>query len=171
MTIFTITLKASQTPQRVGTPVSIAVEVRNVSDQPVWIVGVVDGSEEGIRYPRYSPQVTLAGEVVARPPAPEDPLVGPLRLVDFRRLKAGEAFDPTARSSGAAYLPISTFSNFLAVQPGRYQFSLVLSTESQSPEQWLGRFGQDAERAGVLERIAIVPRQTIRSNLLEVQFT
>ena len=52
---------------------------------------------------------------------------------------------------------------------GEFEFSLILSTQSQYPEQWLGSFGQDAERSAVLERIAQVPRLTVRSNVLEVE--
>lgn len=145
------------------------ITVRNLSQQSVWIVGVVDGSEDAIRYPHYLPQISMAGQVIAEPPPPEDPLVGPLRLVDFRLLAPDEAFDPTSPHLGAAYLPISTFSNFRPAVPGRYELTVVLSTESQYPEQWLGYFGQDAERSAVLERIAQVPRLTVRSNVLEVE--
>jgi hypothetical protein len=84
-------------------------------------------------------------------------------------LAPDEAFDPTNPHPGAVFLPISTFSNFRPAVPGRYEFSLILSTQSQYPEQWLGSFGQDAERSAVLERIAQVPRLTIRSNVLEVE--
>jgi hypothetical protein len=167
--VFAVTLSGPKEPQRVGAPIPIAIIVHNVSQQSVWIVGVVDGSEDGSRYPHYLPQITLAGQVVAQPPPPEDPLVGPLRLADFRLLAPGDAFDPTSPYLGGAYLPISTFSNFRPAIPGRYAFSVVLSTESQQPEQWLGRFGQDAERSAVLERLARVPRLTSRSNVLEVE--
>jgi hypothetical protein len=45
----------------------------------------------------------------------------------------------------------------------------VLSTESSQPEEWLGRFGQEAERSAVLELVARVPRLTVTSNALEVE--
>jgi len=169
MAIFEIALRGPNEQARVGVQISIQVEVRNVSQQPAWIVGVIDGSEEGIRYPHYLPEVWRAGQMVADLPVPEDPLVGPLRMEDFRLLAPGETFDPTVRSGGAAYLPISTFRNFFPLKAGVYQFSLTLSTESQSTEQWLGRFRQDIDRAAVLERIALIPRQTVRSNVLEVE--
>jgi len=162
-------LRSPVEEQSVGMPIPIKIEVRNLSQQSVWVVGVVDGSEDAIRYPHYLPQIVVAGQVVAEPPPPEDPLVGPLRLVDFRLLAPCEAFDPTNPHPGATFLPISTFSNFRPAVPGRYEFSLILSTQSQYPEQWLGSFGQDAQRSAVLERIAQVPRFTIRSNVLEVE--
>lgn len=164
-----IMLRSPEEKQGVGMPIPIKIEVRNLSQQSVWVVGVVDGSEDAIRYPHYLPRIAVAGQVVAERPPPEDPLVGPLRLADFRLLAPGEAFDPTNPHPGAAFLPISTFSNFRPVVQGRFEFSLVLSTQSQNPEQWLGYFGQDAERSAVLERIAQVPRLTIRSNVLKVE--
>jgi hypothetical protein len=167
--VLAVTLQGPKEPQRVALPIPIKIEVRNLSQRSVWVVGVVDGSEQGIRYPHYVPQIALGGQVVAEPPPPEDPLVGPLRLVDFRLLGPGEVFDPTRPHLGATFLPISTFSNFQPGVPGRYRFTLILSMESQYPEQWLGYFGQDAERPAVLERIAQVPRLTVRSNELEVE--
>lgn len=164
-----IMLLSPEEKQGVGMPIPINIEVRNRSRRSVWIVGVVDGAETAIRYPHYLPQIAMAGQVIAEPPPPEDPLVGPLRLADFRLLARDEAFDPTKPQAGAVVLPITTFSNFRPVVPGRYEFSLTLSTQSQYPEQWLGSFGQDAERSAVLERVAQVPRITIRSNVLEVE--
>jgi hypothetical protein len=145
--------------------VDVRVEVRNTSAADVWMVGVVDGSEHGVRYPYYRPSVELEGAVVSEPAAPEDPLVGPLRTVDFRRLAPGEAFDPTRRDGGAAYLPLATFATFAPSEPGRYRYALTLSTESGDPAEWLGRFNQDAEREAVLELIARVPRITVTSAL------
>jgi len=165
-----LVLRAPAGPQPVGQPVPVVVEVRNASGGDVWMVGVIDGSEEGVRYPRYRPSVSRGGAVVAAPPPPEDPLVGPLHEADFRRLGPGEGFDPTRGEGGAAYLPLSTFASFRPAQPGAYRYELTLSTESAQPEEWLGRFGQDPDRAVVLDLIARVPRVTVTSHLeVEVQ--
>jgi hypothetical protein len=155
-------------PQPVGRAVGVEVEVRNLGTEEVWIVGVVSGSEERVRYPHYLPSVTRDLEVVAKPPPPEDPLVGPLRVADFRRLAPGEGFDPTRRD-GAAYLPLSTFTSFRPTEPGVYRYTLTLSTESQEPEEWLGRFGQEAEREAVLDLVTLIPRLTIKSDPLVVE--
>jgi len=144
----------------VGQPVEVRVTIRNASDHGIWMVGVVDGSEGGVRFPRYTPSVKLDGRVVAAPPPPEDPLVGPLRVVDFHRLDPGESFDPTRPSHGASYLPLSTFANFTPSKQGNYRFELALSTESD-PERWLGRFNQEDDRASVLELIEKVPSLTV----------
>jgi hypothetical protein len=142
---------------RVGQPVDLRVQIHNVSDHSIWMVGVVDGSEGGVRFPRYAPEVKFDGRVVAAPPPQEDPLVGPLRVEDFHKLDPGESFDPTQPSHGAAYLPLSTFANFVPSKQGKYRFELTLLTESDSPERWLGRFNQEDIRASVLELIEEVP--------------
>jgi len=141
------------------------VEVRNAGPGDVWMVGVLDGSEDGVRYPHYRPSVTRDGVTVVEPRAPEDPLVGPLRVADFQRLRPGGAFDPTRRDGAAAYLPLFTFASFCPSERGDYRYTLTLSTESGRPEEWLGRFGQEA----VLDLVARVPRLTVTSNALEVE--
>ncbi|NGO11871.1 hypothetical protein G5C60_30785, partial [Streptomyces sp. HC44] len=72
-------------PQPVGRPAQVRVEIRNTGDRDLWIAGVLDGSESGLRYPHYLPVVTRAGDdtMVARPAPPEDPLVGPLHASDL----------------------------------------------------------------------------------------
>jgi hypothetical protein len=162
-------LRGPEGPCFVGQPVAVRIEIRNDGAEDLWMVGVVDGSEEGVRYPHYRPAVTRDGDVVGKPPPPEDPLVGPLRTTDFRCLGPGEAFDPTRPEAGAAYMPLSTFATFRPAEPGIYRYTLVLSTESSQPEEWLGRFGQEAERSAVLELVARVPRLTVTSNALEVE--
>lgn len=157
-----LVLRGPDGPQPVGQAIDVEVTVRNLGAEDVWIVGVVDGSEEGIRYPHYRPSVTRDGAVVAEPPSPEDPLVGPLRIADFRRLDPGKGFDPT-RGESTTYLPLITFASFRPTEPGIYRYTLTLSTESQEPEEWLGRYNQEAEREAVLDLVARVPRLTVTS--------
>jgi hypothetical protein len=161
-----MTLRASGGSHRAGEPASIAVELRNVSERSLWVVGVLSGSEEGLRYPHYRPEVRSGGRVVALPGPPEDPLFGPLRPSDFRLLEPGQAFDPTRREGGAAYRALSTFHAPVLRERGRYELRLSMSTESARPEEWLGRFGQDEVRAEVLARVALVPRVTIAAEPL-----
>ena len=44
-----LVLRGPDAPQPVGGSVDVEVAVRNLGTEAVWIVGVVDGSEEGIR--------------------------------------------------------------------------------------------------------------------------
>jgi hypothetical protein len=150
-----LTLRVPRGPARVGEPVPVGVWVTNVGERPVHVVGVVDGSETGQRFPYYLPAIRT-GDAVVRPGLPEDPLVGPLRRSDVILLNPGDSFDPTS-VDGRAYLPLSTFANFRPVSPGRYTFELTLDTRAPEPARWLGRFGQDAERVAVLAAVRTIP--------------
>jgi hypothetical protein len=160
-----VVLYGPRGPQPTGRPLRIEVRVRNLGGTDAWITGVLDGSEDGIRYPAYRPLVTYKGAIVAQPGPPEDPLVGPLRTADFRRLAPGEEFDPT----GTGYLPLATFANFTPSRSGVHRYTLTLSTKSARAEDWLGRFGQDAERAEVLALVAKVPQCTVTAAPLDVE--
>lgn len=152
-----LVLRAAAGTHSVGEPVPIEVELHNVSDTGVWIVGVLDGSEAGIRFPHYRTAVLFGGHVIAEPWV-EDPLVGPLLESHFCLLPPGEGFDPTD-SGGAASLPLTAFAQFRPAEKGRYQYRLTFSTESAHPEQWFGRFGQrDDEHDVLLDLISRVPR-------------
>ncbi|GIH77604.1 hypothetical protein [Planobispora longispora] len=155
-----IELTAPGGPYPAGKPVPVTVSVVSTSD--VLLVGVLDGSEDGSRYPRYRPTVSLGGRVVAAPPAPEDPLVGPLRLSDFVRLAPGEPYDPCTTRT------LATFETFVPDGPGSYAYELTLDTESDTPEQWLGRVGQ-TDVPEVLTLVREVPRLRITSSPLVVE--
>jgi len=159
-------------PDRVhprGQPAAIEVEVRNVGDADIWMVGVLDGSEGGTRYPQYLPAVMRAGVTVATPGVAEDPLVARLRAADIRRLAPGAAFDPTRPADNAAYHPLSTFAIWTCPHAGEYQYVLGLSTASQAVEQWLGRLGPAEDPEQLRELIAHIPRLMTRSNILTIR--
>lgn len=162
--ILILTLLVADSPVPVGQPVPVAIKLRNISDRPVWVTYVLDGSEERARYPYVRAEVTQDGITVAEPPAAEDPLVSPLRPEDFRLLQPGEAFDPIRPQGIAGHVPLFTFLNFRPEAPGTYEFSVTYSTESPSPENWLGGFGQDDDRDAVLSRIADIPHITLTAS-------
>ncbi len=157
-----VRLTVPSEPQQVGAPVQVSIAVRNISDQPLWIIGVLEGSELGLRYPHYLPQIT------GPQPLPaveiEYDMLAPLRLQDFRRLAAGESFDPTAQQNGEAYLPLYTFTNFRPPAPGRYELRLTLSTESTANEQWMGGWELPGKEQAQ-ERLTLVPRLRVDSNV------
>jgi len=143
----------------VGAPVSIRVALENRSGQAIWVVGVLDGSEAGARFPHYLP--TISGPPgVPEPPPPWCGMLMPLRLQEFQLLQAGKQFDPTQATAEASFVPITIFTNFRASQPGRYSFHLTFSTLSQGDDAWLGAAG-GSEEAAVRRRIAQVPRMQI----------
>jgi hypothetical protein len=159
-----VTLRVGPGTHRVGVPVEVRVEVRNISSAQICMPGVLDGSETGTRLPRYRPSVVRGDEVVAAPPVPEDPLVGPVRPEDFRRLGPGEQFDPTDRSGPGTHLPLSTFTSYRPDRPGRYRYDLVVDTTG-SEDLWMGRFGQEPHRASVVSLLHQVPEVVLTATV------
>lgn len=162
-----LTLSVAQHPAKVGTVLPVHVALKNTSAAPIWIVGVLDGSEGSHRYPHYKPTITTP-QPVAPAEADDCGNVAPLRLVDFRQLAAGESFDPTEALNGAAYLPIQAFVRFTPGIAGRYEIRLQLSTEGEKSEKWLGMLGYPGEEQ-VIERLKTVPRVRVESNTLIVE--
>ena len=150
-------------PQKTGQPIPVSVQVKNISDHPLWLIGVLDGSEAGLRYPHWQPEIITPHPLSEAEPLPLSDMSAPLRAQDFRRLQPGESFDPTAATGEAAYLPITTFQNFRPAVPGRYEFRLTFSTASEEDEEWLGLIGYPGE-AEVLKRLKEVPRLRVKSN-------
>jgi hypothetical protein len=162
--VLQLTLHAAQQIYTVGDTPTIAVRVRNVSTSPLLFVGVLDGSEFGLRYPHYIPEVSGPSDVRSQVEAPD--FTAPLRRTDVRTLQPGEEFDPTDRSGGAAYVQIATFL-YLASAPGRYTVSLTVSTECDTIEPWLGTLPAPRDPV-VPDLIARIPRLTVRSPLLTI---
>jgi hypothetical protein len=166
-TPLSIVLSTPKGVHRVGQPVAVAVAVCNVSESPVQIVGVLDGSETGVRFPHYLPEIKSSVEF--EPPEMEVcGTAAPLRITDFRLLLPKDCFDPAKSAGEASYLPLFTFNNFRPSRAGVYELSLTLSTASERDEQWLGVTGYPGEEK-VLELLKEVPRLTVESNVLIVK--
>jgi hypothetical protein len=156
---------------RIGAPAAIRIEVQNLSHSPIWLVGVVDGSEAGVRFPKWVPHVSGPKGVLAAAESPD--FTSPLRPVDFRRLAPGEHFDPTARTGGAAYFPIAAFER-ITEAAGEYSVALQLDTDAPSPAAWMGTLPDRRPQAGaeadeIARRIREVPRLQVQSNMLLIR--
>jgi hypothetical protein len=152
-----------------GAQAFVTVEVVNVGKEPLWVVGVVDGSETGARYPRWTPVVEGTAPVIG-PEVPD--FTSPLTPADFRRLAPGERFDPTVAVEGARFFPIATFDT-MAETPGRYAIALELDTNSPSNGEWMGTLPDrrpvaERDAARVRELLLLIPRVRIRSNTVDI---
>lgn len=153
--------------QKVGAVVKVSIAVVNVSDRPVWIVGALEGSDIGLRFPHYLPQVngerpSLSGEVEYLD------MAAPLRLEDFHQLSPGQSFDPVVGMNRALNPLLAAFTEFVPPAPGSYEMQLTLSTASENDNEWLGVVeypGKDE----VLRRLAKVPRLRVESNVLRIE--
>ena len=161
-----VVLTVPSVPQNVGVVIPVKIEVRNISSAALWMVGVLDGSEQGYRFPHYRPSIR-SDQPVSPPEMEACGNLAPLRLQEFTHLDPNQSFDPTVSDTGAAYFPIFTFTNFVAPTPGSYHFQLKLSTLSDKDDDWLGMPGYPGE-SDVLERLKNVPRVEVESNVATV---
>lgn len=167
-----LVLLAPPGEHRVGVPLPVGLRLRNRSPEPVAVVGVLDGSEEGVRYPWFRPWVVEGG--VSRPaPVGEDPMVPALRTGDVAVLAPGEEIDPTAAAPGRGWMPLATLAGLVPLRPGPLEIGVTFSTESPREEAWLGRWGQepgsDGDPDAVRELLRTVPRLTIRTEPLRLE--
>lgn len=149
-------------------PRPIAVRVTNVAGEPVWLVGVLDGSESAARYPRWLPIV--AGGPWR--PAERPDFTSPLGVADFRRLGPGESFDPTEPVGGARYFPIAAFGA-ISEEAATYEVALELDTTAADEAAWRGSLPvprpippDQTERVRTL--LQQVPRVRLRSNVVRL---
>lgn len=160
---------SAPSPVRVGEAVAVEVALRNAGPRPVWMVGVVPGSEGGLRLPRYLPRVIAEGTVLAPPAGSRAARLPPLRLRDFRRLEPGETVDPTRGGVEHGWTRLQTFLSFRPQRPGRYVFVVTLCTQAEALEWWLAAVDLADDRDELLARIGDVPRVVVESNRLEVK--
>jgi hypothetical protein len=161
-----IELSSAKGPrQTLEEPPDLSVRLTNVSDRPVWVVGVLPGSE-GLRYPQYVAEIEGPSGPVRRPfPEGLDYARG-LSPEDFVRLDPGESFDP---QQGKSFIPIQQLAWFKPSEPGKYRLQVRFDATEDDPHQWMGHtFVHD--RHEVEKLIDQVPHVKVQSNTLEIEF-
>lgn len=147
--------------------IGISIELRNVSEHPVLIVRALEGSDTGLRFPQYLPEIN--GE---RPPLSDEieflDVVAPLRPKDFHLLSPGQSFNPVAEINPVFNPLLAAFIKFAPRAPGRYQLQMTFSTASESENEWLG-MAEYPDKDEVLRRLIEVPRLQIKSNILSIE--
>lgn len=146
-------------------PLDLLVQITNVSDEPVWVVGVLPGSD-GLRYPQYVAEIEgPSGPVPTALPEGLDYARG-LRPDDFVRLNPGESIDP---QQGKGFIPIQGLAWFKPTEPGTYRLRLRLDATAEDPREWMGHtYIRDRRQVETL--IRQVPKVEVRSNTLEIEF-
>jgi hypothetical protein len=158
-------ISSKGTQQSLEQPLEVSVRITNVSDKPVWVVGVLPGSE-GLRYPQYVAEIEgPSGPVEIRFPEGLDYVPG-LKPEDFVQLAPGESFDP---QHGKGFIPIQQLAWFKPTEPGTYRLRLRFDATAQDSRQWLGHTAV-RDRPRVVMLIEQVPRVEVRSNTLEIEF-
>jgi hypothetical protein len=140
------------------------VAVTNISDQPIWLVGVLPGSDR-LRYPRYIAQIDGPdGPMPSQSPEVLDYAPG-LRVDHFVQLAPGESFDP----QGEGFIPIQQLARLHPQKSGRYRIRLCFDSTATDPREWMGQT-HTQHRSQVEKLIEQVPKVQVWSNQLEIDF-
>ena len=164
-----VTIKAPQAEYKAGERILLQMFIKNVSDKTVRIIGYLDGSDFGWRYPKYTLIVKDAeGKAVPRPPAARCGNTNALGKADFVTLKPGDSLDPLSIEDG----PIQSrhyFVQRLALrEAGKYSIQITYDTRGQTAEDWNGKVSSPTLSPEVQELLKEVPRGLFESNVLQV---
>ena len=149
--------------QSLGEPLDLSVQIVNVSEEPVWMVGVLPGSE-GLRYPQYKAEIEGPSGPVAPMLAEGLDYARGLQADDFVRLDPGESFDP---QEGKRFIPIQPLAWFRPTEPGTYRLRLRFDATAEDPRLWMGQTPV-RDRSRVERLIKQVPQVEVCSNTLEL---
>jgi hypothetical protein len=153
------------TQQSLDEPLDLSVQIINVSDRPVWMVGVLPGSE-GLRYPQYEAEIEGPSGPVEMPFFEGVDYARGLQPDDFVQLAPGESFDP---QKGKGFIPIQRLAWFKPAEPGTYRLRLHLDATADDPREWMGQT-YVRERQRVESLLKQVPQVDVWSNTLEIKF-
>jgi hypothetical protein len=148
----------------VGRPHRIAVRLLNRTDAEILLVGCLDGSSWGKRFPHCRYEVTGPD---GRPRSLR--LVGcgnvnGLRADDFVAVPPRGEFDPFDPIPGRGSFGTDELGGGLFDIPGKYRIQFVYSTAATEIGRW---FGNAADPA-IVALLARVPKVEVRSNVLEL---
>ncbi|HZL73294.1 MAG TPA: hypothetical protein VFC86_12610 [Planctomycetota bacterium] len=119
----------------VGKPMAFRIRITNVSDEDVAVVGALDGSDAGLRFPFYGVEITRPD---GSPWVPVGELrcgnCNALRTEDIVRLKPGDEFDPL----GEGFFRNYRLSIWRPATKGKHLLRMIVSFSSEDPEKWNG---------------------------------
>lgn len=174
-----LVLAADKREYKLGEIPKIQLRIENVSEKAVWVIGLLDGSDEtawpvwapdrfgikrnigaGRRYPRYRiellvdrrPPITDVGERVW-----SCGNMNALRKEDYVRLSPGSSFDPFGGEFGT---PSLLTMSWIWRQRGTYRLSVVYDSEVADDSKFHGHWSGE-ESTQLLKSVA---RLTARSN-------
>lgn len=160
---------------KMGEAPAIRVRIRNESDQAVYLVGSLDGSEAGMRYPHCGFEIRDSTGQLVEPRYARCGNTNPLRPADFVRVAPRSVFDPYMEIDYGGFFGsyLLTLGRKTFSKPGRYKLRFHYSSANPKLEDWLGdgKLGQDRGRDQKLtDLLRKVPKLDIESNELEVAF-
>lgn len=166
---FDCIITSDRTTYSVGEVPIFSVSIRNKSSKEVILVGSLDGSDVGWRFPKCRLEILdAAGKPVTAPMA-RCGNMNVLRAADFVAVPAGGTFNPFSTGFFAPY----QFYQFPVTAPGDYTVRFYYSTSDRiqdyyGDERRIGRTNAPLEIQHLFKR---VPKVELKSNELKLKFT
>lgn len=165
----TCDISAKETTINVGEVPKIKVKLTNNTDEDVYLIGSLDGSEVQWRYPYcYFTIEKPETDVVAS--GARCGMMNPLREEDFVLLKPKESFDPYSSIDGYGFFSSSTLSDPKEFRKkGTYKIQFHYSTEPDSITKYLGSESENKVDAKIKKMFRQVPHLKVSSNVIEIK--
>lgn len=162
--LISLEIKSPKKEYDIGESIEITTAIKNISDKPLLLVGVLDGSETASRYPFFIPEISGNYKV------PLNPRCGMLRIIrekNFVLVEPGMSFNPEMEINDFGFYRLWAFSSFKPDLPDEFKIKLKYSTDSTQPKNWLGH-GVVPNLDKILRMIEEVPKLTVESNVLVI---
>jgi hypothetical protein len=147
----------------------VEVSITNRSGKDVYLVGSLDGSDVGWRFPKCGFDLL---DTEGKPIPQTKPMLrcgnmNPLKAEDFVKVPAGKTFSPT----GSGFFGSWQLYRFQELPPGVYVLRFYYQTSTKGIDDYFGderMFGQKVEKPELLRFFEAVPLVDIKSNDLRI---
>lgn len=165
---FELVVTADRATYEVGEVPNITFRITNKTAKEVVLVGYLDGSRDGRRFPKFLFEILDAAGKPITIDRTICKFMNDLNATDFVVVPAGDAFEPL----GKGFSRLSGFHPFQITTPGDYTLRFSYSTSDRVQDYFglVQRRQPDAspEIQRLFER---VPKLDLKSNELKLKFT
>jgi hypothetical protein len=152
----------------IGSIPKIKIEIRNDTEQEIYLVKCLYGSNYKLRYPFCSFDVTGPRPVGLPSPVLKCGTCDPLRGEDFVKVPPGGIFNPYERSNGDTAGGHELMAESF-VEGAEYRIRFVYSTANQDIREWMGAGDSSEDRLRLKSLFSRVPKITVVSNEITVR--
>ena len=141
----TCSLSLSKKSFRKGEDIKVGVQIKNEQEKAIYLVNVLDGSEDKMRYPYCYFEIRNAQGQIVKPRMLRCGNTNQLVSQDFVKVQPKASFYPF---KAAFFNPYILYVAKKTMKPGDYTLRFIYSTQDPSIQKWLGdrRLGQTAQQ-------------------------
>jgi len=166
---FECVITADRTTYSVGEVPKVTFRIHNKTDKEVVLVGSLDGSDVGWRFPKCRLEILDAAGKPVTTPVARCGNMNPLRTTHFVVVPAGNAFDPFGKGF---FGPMQLQGHIFPITtPGDYTLRFYYTTTTDRVEDYFGDeralIKASPEIQHLFER---VPKLDLKSNELKLKF-